>query len=51
MQAMVVGAREAMWDSKTSAESISWMVDMFNLVGTWRIGSLRGMSARVVWKI
>ena len=51
MQAIVVGAREAMWDSKASAESTSWMVDMFTLVGTWRIGSLRGMSARVVWKI
>lgn len=47
MQAMVVGAREAMWDSKASAESISWIVDMFTLIGAWQIGSLGGMSARI----
>lgn len=41
---MVVGGREAMWDSKASAEGISWMVDMFTLVGNWRIGSLWNVS-------
>lgn len=41
---MVVGGREAMWDSKASAEGISWMVDMFTLVGNWRIGSLGNVS-------
>lgn len=44
MQAMVVGGREAMWDSKASAEGISWMVDMFTLVGNWRVGSLGNVS-------
>lgn len=44
MQAMVVGGREAMWASKASAEGISWMVDMFTLVGNWRIGSLGNVS-------
>lgn len=41
---MVVGGREAMWDSKASAEGISWMVDMFTLVGNWRVGSLGNVS-------
>lgn len=44
MQAMVVGGREEMWDSKASAEEISWMVDMFALVGSWRVGSLGNVS-------
>lgn len=41
---MVVGGREEMWDSKASAEGISWMVDMFALVGSWRVGSLGDVS-------
>lgn len=46
MQAIVVGGREEMWDSKASAEGISWMVDMFVLVCIWQAGGW-GMSARV----
>lgn len=41
---MVVVGREAIWDSKASAERISWMVDMFTLVGKWRIVSLGNVS-------
>lgn len=50
MQAIVVGGREEMWDSKASAEGISWMVDMFVLVCIWQAGGW-GMSARVYSRI
>lgn len=44
MQAMVVGGREEMWASKASAEGISWMVDIFVLVGIWWVDGLRDAS-------
>lgn len=40
---MVVWGKEEMWDSKASAEWISWIVDMFTLVSNWQLDGL------VVW--
>lgn len=50
MQAIVGGGRDEMWDSKASAEGISWMVDMF-LFGLYPVSRWSGDVGEDVRKI